>query len=109
MLIGIDDRRVFERFTARFPVKFKDERDEFGNGVFLRDVSAQGVKILTRKMLYLNDRIDMMIDIPDGHAPVNLKGRVVWTAGINPTMRQAGGEFDKVDFMDTQRIFKYCQ
>ena len=109
MLIGIDDRRVFDRFMARFPVKFKDARDGFGSNVFLRDVSAQGVKIQTRKPLFINDKVELLVEIPDGHDPMTLSGNVVWARGINPTMRQAGLKFDRVDFMDTQRIFKYCQ
>ncbi len=109
MLIGVDDRRVFERFAARFPVKFKDERDEFGSSVFLRDVSAEGAKILTRKMVYLNDPVDLLVEIPDGHEPLILKGKVAWTHGINPTMRSAGIKFDHIDLMDTQRIVRFCQ
>ncbi|HOW35278.1 MAG TPA: PilZ domain-containing protein [Candidatus Omnitrophota bacterium] len=109
MVIGIDDRRVFDRFMARFPVKFKDERADFGTNVFLRDVSATGAKVSTKERFLLNDKIDLLVELPDGHEPLNLSGRVAWSRPANPQTWDVGMKFDKVDFMDTQRIFKFCQ
>ena len=51
-----EERRIFERFSARFPVKFKDAREDYGSDVFLRDASAQGIRIMTKERFFLDDK-----------------------------------------------------
>ena len=109
MFVQVDDRRVFDRFMARFPVKFSNSREDFGSNVFLRDVSAEGAKIASKHSIFVNDKIDLLVELPDGHEPLSLNGRVVWTRKSNPANWDAGVKFDKVDLMDTQRIYKFCQ
>ena len=108
MLVQIDDRRVFDRFSARFPVKFKGSREDFGSSVFLRDMSAEGAKIALRGHVYVNDEVDLLVELPDGHAPMQISGKVVWARATSPQTWDAGVKLDKVDFMETQRIFHYC-
>lgn len=108
MVVQVDDRRVFDRFMARFPVKFKESKEDFGSSVFLRDVSAEGAKIATKRSIFVNDQIDLLVELPDGHDPVALTGQVTWTRKTNPASWEAGVRFDKIDFMETQRIFRYC-
>ena len=102
------ERRTFDRFQARFPTKFKDTRGDFGNDVFLRDASANGVNILTKDSLFLNDRIALEVELPDGNDLLVLKGRVMWSKHANESsMWDIGLEFDEVDLMKMRRIFKY--
>ena len=102
------ERRIFDRFQARFPTKFKDTRGDFGNDVFLRDASANGVNILTKDSLFLNDRIALEVELPDGNDPLVLRGRVMWSKPANESsLWDTGMEFDEIDFMKMQRIFKY--
>lgn len=109
MVVQTDDRRVFDRFTARFPVRFKDSRTGFGRNVFLRDISADGAKIATKESVLINDKIDILVEVPDGKTPVALSGRITWLHETNPNTWDAGLKFDKIDFMGTHRIFKFCQ
>ena len=109
MSVQVDDRRIFDRFTARFPVKLKDSRDDYGSNVFLRDVSAEGAKVSTKENLFVNDKVEFLVELPDGKEPLSFNGHVVWVHGLNPQLREAGVRFEKIDFMDTQRIFKFCQ
>ena len=109
MVVKVDDQRVFERFMARFPTKFKDSRNDFGSNVFLRDISADGVRIASRERLFPKDSIDLLVDLPDGHNPMSLKGRVMWIKGVDSNSWEAGLKFNKVNLMSTHRIFKFCQ
>ncbi len=109
MVVQVDDRRVFDRFTARFPVKFKNSRQDFGSNVFLRDISAEGAKIATKEPVSRNDKVDLLVELPDGHEPLQLSGSIAWVKDTNPTTWDAGLKFDKIDFMEIGRIFKYCQ
>jgi len=103
------DRRVFERFTARFPVKLKDARADFGTNVFLRDVSADGARIATNEQPILNDKIDILVKVPDGFDPMPLSGRVAWIKDAGVSSWEAGLQFETPRLMSTQRLFKFCQ
>ena len=100
------ENRLFERFQARFPVKFRHARDEYGSSVFLRDASAQGVKVATRQRLFLNDSVSLEVKLPDGHDPLVLNGRVVWIKEKAPELWEAGLEFHRVNLMKLQRMFR---
>jgi Tfp pilus assembly protein PilZ len=102
------ERRIYDRFQARFPAKFKDTRGDFGNDVFLRDASADGVNILTKDRLFLNDRISLEVELPDGNDPLLLSGRVMWSKPTHESsMWDIGLQFDEVNFMKMRCIFKY--
>ena len=105
-----DDKRVFERFSARFPVKFKDTRDDFGSNVFLRDASAEGAKVSTQERLFINDYVSLDVKLPDGHDPLTLNGQVVWIKTIEPNLLwDIGVRFHKIDFMNIQRLYKFVE
>jgi len=99
-------RRLFERFQSRFPVKFKDTRNDFGTDVYLRNVSAQGAKIATREQLYLNDSVSLEVELPDGKKPMTIRGEVVWTIKQDAEIWDIGLKFHKVVFMDMWRIYQ---
>ncbi len=101
------ERRMFDRFSARFPAKFKDTRGDFGRDVFLRDASASGAQIITRDRLFYNDRIALEVELPDGISPMVLSGRVVWSKPASTNMWEIGLHFDDVNFMKIQRLFKF--
>ena len=99
------ERRIFERFSARFPVKFKDEREDYGEEVFLRDASAQGIRILTKERFFLDDQLSLEIELPDGGEPMIVSGRVVWVKFLNLSLWDMGIEFHQVDLLKMQRLF----
>ena len=101
-----EERRIFERFSARYPVKFKDTREDFGTEVFLRDASAQGVRILTKERFFLDDQISLEVELPDGGEPMVLSGNVVWVKLFNLSLWDIGVQFSQVNFLRMQRLFK---
>jgi len=103
-----EDQRLFQRFTARFPAKLKDSVEDFGTKVFLRDASADGIKLASRQKVFLNDSLSLAVKLPDGHEPLVLNGKVVWVRTKEPnTMWEMGLQFHKVDLMNVQRLFKF--
>ena len=102
-----DERRIFDRFPARFPAKFKDTRGDFGSDVFLRDASANGANLVTKDRMFFNDHVDLEIELPDGNGPLVLSGRVMWSKPTNTAMWDIGMQFDDVNFMKIHRLFKF--
>ena len=101
----IQERRTFERFPARFPVKFKDAREGFGTNVFLRDASAEGARLTTQEHLFLNDSVSLEVQLPDGKGPLTLKGQVMWTKNKEPNIWDVGLRFHKTDLMNMWRVY----
>ena len=101
-----NERRIFDRFPARFPAKFKDTRTTYGTDVFLRDASANGANLVTKDRMFFNDHVDLEVELPDGQAPLSLSGRVMWSKPTNSLMWDIGLQFDQVNFMKVHRIFK---
>jgi Tfp pilus assembly protein PilZ len=104
-----EDRRIFERFSARFPVKFKDERENYGTEVSLRDASAQGMRILSKERFFLEDQISLEVELPDGGEPMVLSGRVIWVKSSDSSLWDIGVQFHQVNFLKMQRLFKLTE
>lgn len=103
----VRENRLFERFPSRFPVKFKYSQNDYGSNVFLRDASAQGVKIATREKLFLHDSVSLQVEVPGAREPLELNGRVVWTKTQSPNLWDAGIEFHKINLMKIHRLFQF--
>ena len=105
---SLEDRRTFERFTARFPVRFKDSQKDYGANVSLRNASAQGVKITTKEQLFVNDSITLEVELPDCKRPMTLKGQVVWAAFDDESgTRDVGLKFHAIDLVHMSRLFQF--
>ena len=100
------DSRLFDRFPARFPVKNQHTREDYGTNVFLRDASAQGVRISSRDRMFKNDHVSLLVKLPDGKDPLVLNGRVAWTQQKDSQYWDVGLEFHKVNLMRIQRLFR---
>jgi len=103
------ERRLFDRFSARFPVKFKDAREDYGSEVFLRDASAQGVRIFTKERFFMDDQLSLEVELPDGGEPMVLSGRVKWVKLLNLSMWDIGIQFSQVHLLKMQRLFKLTE
>ncbi len=103
-----DDRRSFDRFLARFPVKFKDSRQGYGTDVFLRDISAEGAKVITRQKMFPFDSVSIQVKLPDGYEEMLLNGEVIWIKSENSRVYDVGIKFFKADLMGIQRLYKFC-
>ena len=102
-----EERRLFDRFSARFPAKFKDSRNDYGTEVFLRDASAAGARLITRERSYVNDSLSLLVELPDGQEPLTLNGYVVW-ARPQDVMWELGITFHRIEFVKLHRLFKFA-
>jgi hypothetical protein len=101
------ERRLFSRFTARFPTKFKDSSQDYGTDVLLRDVSATGARVTLNERMLIDDAVSLAVLLPDGREPVELNGRVRWVRGHARQVWETGVQFLRVDLMKLHRIVKY--
>jgi hypothetical protein len=102
------DRRIFERFSAKLPTKFKNASDDYGMDVSLRDFSASGVRLHTRERFFIDDVLSLEVKLPDGKDPVPLNGRVCWARAQAPSVWEVGMEFHKVNLFKLHRLVKFA-
>ncbi|MBF0532033.1 MAG: PilZ domain-containing protein [Candidatus Omnitrophica bacterium] len=103
---SVDERRLFQRFIARFPAKFKDSRSDFGEEVVLRDASAQGARLSTTETLFLDDHVIVEVELPDGKPSLVLRGRVVWKHSLNEKNWDVGMQFPEPQLTRLSRLFE---
>ncbi|MBF0593456.1 MAG: PilZ domain-containing protein [Candidatus Omnitrophica bacterium] len=102
------ERRLFERFEARFPTRFRDTSIDYGTDVFLKDASGTGARITTRQKMFIDDVVSLEVKMPDGLEPVVLNGRVRWVHQLMAEVWEVGVEFHRVDFMRMHRLVRYA-
>ena len=101
----MNDRRLFARIDARFPLKFLNSIS--GNEEVARvvDISASGVGFVTESSLPINAPLEMWLNIPDRHVPFYTKGDVVWSTHIPEADQQrVGVRLEKAELMGLARI-----
>src|SRR5438128_293863 len=92
------DKRLFERFGARFPAKLKDSREEFGEKIYLRNASAQGAQLACKDHLYVNDSLTFEVKVPQISYPLTLRGKVVWVKKELANFWDVGVKFHQISF-----------
>jgi len=101
------EHRNYERFSARYPAKFKDTRDDFGMNVFLQNASAEGVQIACRQQLFIHDHVTLEVELPDNHPPMEIRGEVIWVRNSQPNIWEIGLHLPKVDLLRMSRLYKF--
>lgn len=102
-----DDRRLYGRFVSRFPARFKDARDDFGEKIYLRNFSAGGARITTRERLYIGDSVILEVKLSDERGPMIFRGEIVWVKNRDPEIWDVGLKFHKIVLMDMWRLSEF--
>lgn len=98
------DRRMFDRFAVDFPALIKEKKTQMENYERCCDISAGGAGLLAKNKVIPNTRLELCLNISNGHAPYHSLGRVVWAKQVQENRWRLGLEFDRIDFMGLRRI-----
>lgn len=101
---SLKDRRLFERFSAKFPTRFKDVAHDYGVDVSLRDFSASGARVYTKERFFIDDVLSLEVELPDGKDAVPFNGRVCWSREKATSLWEVGMEFHKVNLFQLSRL-----
>jgi hypothetical protein len=100
------DKRIFARFRAEFPLKMSDLVRGTERRGRVVDIGARGVGLVSPQPLEPETVFDMWLSIPDGHEPFYTRGEVVWTRPEGTDSYRSGVRFDKVNFMGSGRALR---
>lgn len=100
------DRRIFERFSAKFPLRFIDLKRNKEGQAQVQDVSAKGLGIIAQDELTTDTTLEMWLDVPDRGEPLYTRGEVVWSKLTQPGQWRLGVDLEKADLMAMSRILR---
>jgi hypothetical protein len=100
----MEDRRIFERMQANFPVKYLDPIGGLEGQASTVDICANGVCLIVDKDLPKKTGIEMWLKIPDKREPFYTRGEVVWSkAGEGSSEKKVGVRLKKAELMGVAR------
>ena len=90
-----EERRVFKRFPARFPVRFLDLKQGKEVKAQASDVSAKGLSFVSEGPVERHTPLKLWLHIPDRKKPFCTQGRVAWVESIKvcPSPSKARDDF----------------
>jgi hypothetical protein len=97
---GLEKRR-FLRFSVNFPIKINDpwNKDELlVLEVGCRDISAQGVGIVSPQLLQPGAFLELRLQEAGGKEPLKVYGRIVWVNQIEKGIWRVGICFAQLQF-----------
>ena len=103
---NMEDRRIFQRFNIRFPVKFLDLNN--GQEVIAEtsDISAKGIGLWSKEGIAENTPLEVWLKIPDKGEPFYTRGNVVWSRPEGASGYRLGIDLEKADLMGLSRILR---
>lgn len=103
----MDDRRIFERISMSFPVRFLDPSSGQEGEANTVDISANGLGFITKESLSARAPLEMWLDIPDNRAPLYTRGEVIWAQPLpNSTEQKVGVQLEKAELMGLGRTLR---
>lgn len=101
------DKRMFERISARFPLRFIDPSSGQKEGAQAVDISANGLGMITERDLNPQVPLEMWMHIPDKHEPLYTRGQVVWSEELGSSgQKRFGIVLEKAELMGISRVLR---
>lgn len=101
-----EDRRIFERFPVNFPMRFLETNSYEENPAQVRDISAKGVGMVSKKKLAPESKLELWLDIPDKGEPLYIRGNVSWSQPVGNYEYRSGINFEKADLLGLARVLR---
>lgn len=102
----MDDRRIFQRFSIRLPLRFLDVYSGKEGTGETRDVNAKGVGFRTVNSVKINTPVEMWLDVPDRGEPLYTRGKVTWSSPEGLGEYKIGVALERADLMGLSRILR---
>ncbi|OQB12535.1 MAG: PilZ domain protein [Candidatus Omnitrophica bacterium ADurb.Bin205] len=103
---SMDDRRIFQRFNIRFPVKLLDLNSGQEVVAETSDISAKGIGVWSRDAIAQNTPLEAWLKIPDKGEPLYTRGNVVWSRPDSSGEYRLGIDLERADLMGLSRILR---
>jgi hypothetical protein len=101
-----EDRRIFERFETKMPLRFIDLTSSKEGEADLQDVCAKGIGFVSQQELLPQSTVEMWLKVPDKGEPLYVRGKVVWSKAAESSRYRMGVNLERADLMGLARILR---
>jgi hypothetical protein len=102
----MEDKRIFERFAKRLPLRFLDLNAFQEGSAQTEDISAKGIGFISDVELKANTPLELWVEAADKGEPIYARGEVVWSeAGLGGQCR-VGVNLEKANLMGLSRVLR---
>jgi len=105
------EKRRFIRFDIALKVSYIIQKDPKTEKIgTTRDISAQGMQLLTGDKLEVGDKVGLNIFVPEALNPAHMKGIVVWSRESGPAKSHSyssGIDFEKIEEDNKNTFLKF--
>lgn len=108
----MQENRKHIRWNIKSPLRLKIPEHEEEKMALLRDISFAGAQFSITESLRLNDKMGLVIEIPDENDPINCEGKVVWQKSAEegaPPHFICGLLFTQLKDNDREKIFQHVR
>ena len=105
----MSDRRLFQRFLVKLPLKYLAQDNEKENSGNTHDISAQGIGLVVEEEIRPETPLDMRLEIPDKGAPLEIRGKVSWVSKTEAGKFRVGVNLDRPNPMGFSRILRIAE
>ena len=102
----MNDRRIFQRIAASFPVKFWDPKANNVGEARIDDVSAAGVGFTSNENLSPGVSLGLWLEIPDNGERLYLHGLVAQSKATSQNQYHIGVKLFKPELMGMSRVLR---
>lgn len=102
----VEDKRIFERFCVKFPLKFLKMNSDKQAEAQTWDISAKGMGFLANEELAMHTDLELWLRLSEVSEPLYARGKVVWSKPAGPNEYRVGVNLEKADFMGLSRILR---
>jgi len=103
---SFSDRRIFERFSVKMPLKYLGIGAGHEGEAETIDVSAKGMGLIAKQALPLHTALELWLNIPDKGEPLYARGEVVWSRPAAEGGHRLGISLEKADLMGMSRVLR---
>lgn len=102
----MDDRRIFQRFNIRFPVRLLDLNSGQEVAGQTSDISAKGFGVWLKNDIPRNTPLEAWLKMPDRGEPLYTRGSVAWSRPDTQGEYRLGINLERADLMGLSRILR---
>ena len=103
---SMEDRRIFQRFNKRFPVRLLDLNSGREIAAETSDISAKGMSLKLNQSIEARTPLEAWVKIPDKGEPFYTRGNVVWARSEGINNYSLGVELEKANLMGMSRFLR---
>lgn len=102
----MEDKRIFERFAKKLPLRFLDLNSFQEGGVQTEDISAKGIGFISDVELKPDTPLELWVEVVDKGEPLYARGQVAWSRMCEGGQCRVGVNLEKANLMGLSRILR---